>query len=36
MLIETLILVVVISAIFAVFAGVLAWPDFYTRGVRNA
>ena len=33
---ETLILVVVISAIFAVFAGALAWADFYTRGLRKS
>ena len=29
---ETLAIVIAISAIFALFAGSLAWADFYSRG----
>ena len=32
---ETLVVVAGISAIFALFAGVLAWADFYTRGIHS-
>ena len=32
---ETLIFVIVILAIFALFAGALGWADFYTRDVRK-
>ena len=32
---ETLIVVIVILAIFVLFAGALGWADFYTRGVRK-
>jgi hypothetical protein len=33
---ETLIFIVVISEIFALSAGALAWADFYTRGIRKS
>ena len=33
---ETLIFAKVILANFAVFAGTLAWADFYTRGISKS
>jgi hypothetical protein len=32
---ETLAIVLAISAIFALFAGSLAWADFYSRGSQK-
>ncbi len=32
---ETIIVVTVLCVIFAAFAGVLAWGDWRTRGIRN-